>query len=126
MSTEIKKVKGEYLANTGGKKYRIGKTIALLYDYVSNGDRRIRGTFHKFGKVSDVKKYYLAHKERVDSHPDEFKGTQVCMHTLSNVDPLFIQRMIDTTGFVGIWHEAFVLGKPEAISRMYKIKFCGQ
>jgi hypothetical protein len=91
-----------------GTKQVITGGISLLYEY-SPG---IISKVHGIGKLSKIKKILESIK----------KTDFLYLKTVKEMDQFYIDKIINTPRFIGVWHEAFVLGNPKAISKIYKLR----
>lgn len=106
---------GEYVIRLapGEAPVFTGREITILYSYDSDGKRGIQGTLHRYGHASEIEPY-RAKMQNMYSGSDTFKNSSLHVITTDKVSPYQIQRMIDTTGWIGLWHQAFVLNDMEA------------
>ncbi len=99
----------------------VGREITILYSYDSDGRYGIQGTLHRYGRASEIESY-RAKMQKMYSENDAFKNSTLHMITTDKVSPYQIQRMIDTAGWVGFWHQAYVLQDMDAQERINRLE----
>lgn len=91
-----------------GTKQQNASHVSVLYEYSSSRKSKLHG----IGNFSKLKILLNSIGNSKFLHLKKVK----------NLDFFYVDKMINMSGFIGTWHEAFVLGKPEAISKICQLK----
>lgn len=113
-----KDISGFYIVKLDNHIVHRGQSISVLYTY--NPEQK-EGGMHKYGSQEFCEERGKKIQELYASDP-VFQGDEIHVITSNKIDPYHIQRMIDTSGWVGIWHRAYVLGEKESLKRIESLQ----
>lgn len=115
MVSVIKDVSGFYVIKLEDRIVHHGREVAVLYTYNSTEKT---GGMQKYGDPDFCEKRAAEFRAMHNAHPDLFKDDAVFVIRSSEIHPYHVQRIIDTSGWVGLWHRAYVLEEPEARAKI--------
>lgn len=92
-----------------------GLEISVIYTYNS---KLREGGLHKYGSKEFCEERAKDFRKMYADNPSVFEGDEVHVITSRKIDPYHIQRIIDTSGWIGIWHQAYVLEEEESLKRI--------
>ena len=97
---------------------KVGNEIAFVYDYRDEA-KKVRGKVCAVGEGKAMKKEFLVHRKMLSTARERI---QTFLVKSASIDPFYLQKMLENSRFVALWHQAFMLGQPKAISRIYKMR----
>lgn len=111
----IKDVSGFYVIRLGDRIVHHGREVAVMYTY----DRKAKtATRHNYGDKAFCDAAAAKHQEMHTAYPEEFAGTEIHVLSSTEIHPYMIQRILDTSAWMELWHRAYMLSDREAKARI--------
>jgi hypothetical protein len=110
MISVVKDVSGFYVIKLNDHIVHHGREVAVLYTY----DKVERtATRHSYGDKAFCDAKAAEHRKMCAANPDVFANTEVYVMSSTEIHPYMIQRMLDTSAWIELWHRAYMLNESE-------------